>query len=519
MNQLSLETLKALIELNSDINSDYNDKDALFFRVLKAAMRLIRSKAAFIVTVENGAEVHLVYKLEDEKESKLNKVLELNSLFESLFFKKEKFLVNDVQEDLFFSQALNSLYQDVDSFMFYPLKDETSVNAAILLVNKIDYDFDEKDDLIMEQLAKSAKAAYESFFKIQSQLESISNLNAKVSSAGSVKLHPFIAESPVIKDLMNVVRRAAITNSSILITGESGVGKELFAEQIYLHSSRVNRPFIRVNCAALTETLMESELFGHIKGAYTSAESTQKGRFEMADGGTIFLDEVGEIPLQLQPKLLRIIQDKQFEKVGSSESISVDVRIIAATNRNLEEMVRQGRFREDLFFRLNVMPIRVPPLRARVEDILPISKSFLTKYNREYAKKFTGFSEDAVFAMQHYYWPGNIRELDNAIARACIVGNEPVIQKNDLRLSVSDVSDESGLASNMGEFASVTPMISNGDKTLKNALAVFKRAYLIQILEECNWNQTKAGKVLGIQRTYVSRLMNELHIRENNGNK
>ena len=519
MNQLSLETLKALIEISSDINSDYNNKDALFFRILKGAMRLIRCKAAYFITVENGADVHLVCKVEDGKEVKLNRSVELNGLFESVFFRKEIHLVNDAQEDLFFSSSLNAVSEDVDSFLLCPLKDDTSFNAAVLLLNKVNSDFDGNDQLIIESVAEIAKTSCESFFKIQSQLESISNLNAKVSSAGAVKLHTFIAESPVIKDLMNIVRKAAVTNSSILITGESGVGKELFAEQIYLNSRRVNRPFVRVNCAALTETLMESELFGHIKGAYTSAESTQKGRFEMADGGTIFLDEVGEIPLQLQPKLLRIIQDKMFEKVGSSESVSVDVRIIAATNRNLEEMVRQGRFREDLFFRLNVLPIRVPPLRARVEDIIPIAECFLKKYNREYGKKFAGFSEDAAFSMEKYYWPGNIRELDNAIARACIIGSEPVIQKNDLRLSVADSGDESGLAVNMGEFASVAPELSNGDKSLKNALTVFKRAYLIKILEECGWNQTKAGKVLGIQRTYVSRLMNELHIRENNGNK
>lgn len=519
MNQLSLETLKALIEINSDINSDYNSKDALFFRVLKGAMRLICCKAAYFITVENGADVHVECKIEDNKEVKVNRLVPLNGLFESVFMKKEFHLVNDAQEDLFFSASLNEIASEVESFLFCPLNDFTSANAAILLVNKVNSDFEENDRLIMESIAEFSKTAYEAFYKIQTQLESISNLNAKVSSAGSVKLHTFIAESPVIKDLMNIVRKAAVTNSSILITGESGVGKELFAEQIYLNSRRVNRPFIRVNCAALTETLMESELFGHIKGAYTSAESSQKGRFEMADGGTIFLDEVGEIPLQLQPKLLRIIQDKQFEKVGSSESISVDVRIIAATNRNLEEMVRQGLFREDLYFRLNVLPIRVPPLRARVEDVFPIAECFLQKYNREYGKKYSGFSEEAVLAMQNYYWPGNIRELDNAIARACIIGTEPVIQKIDLRLSADDSQQDSSRSGSFGEFASIAPEISNGNKSLKNAINVFKRAYLIKILEECGWNQTKAGKILGIQRTYVSRLMNELHIRENNGNK
>ena len=297
-----------------------------------------------------------------------------------------------------------------------------------------------------------------------------------------------------------------------MITGESGVGKELFAEQIYLNSNRVNKPFVRVNCAALSETLMESELFGHEKGAYTSAESSKKGRFEIADGGTIFLDEVGEIPLHLQPKLLRIIQDKQFERVGSAESISVDVRIIAATNRNLEEMVQNGLFREDLFFRLNVLPIRIPPLRARPDDIIPIAESFLKKYSNEYGKRFTGFSESAAEALQGYLWPGNVRELDNAVARACILGTEPIIMKDDFRLSITDSCVKQENDDGNTELASV--IFNSEDKTLKNALNIFKRTYLLKILEECKWNQTKAGKVLGIQRTYVSRLMNELHIRE-----
>ena len=239
--------------------------------------------------------------------------------------------------------------------------------------------------------------------------------------------------------------------------------------------------------------------------------------FEMADGGTIFLDEVGEIPLQLQPKLLRIIQDKQFEKVGSSESINVDVRIIAATNRNLEEMVRMGKFREDLFFRLNVLPVRIPPLRARIDDIMPLAVHFLKKYSCEYGKSFTGFSEAAVAAMKMYSWPGNVRELDNAVARACIIGSEPVVQKADLRLVMDDRTEISG----SGSFEELADILADpaGDRTLHNAVNSFKRSYLLKILEECNWNQTKAGKVLGIQRTYVSRLMNELHIRENNGNK
>ena len=511
MNQLSLETLKALIEINGDINSDYQHKDALFFRILKAAMRLVCCEMVCYITVENGVILKLVSKIKKDKETVANTDIAKSGIFD-IVLRGESLYANDADEDLYYSQFLTQFDDDIDSFLFVPVKKSDSVYGIIFLFNKVNSDFNENDKFVIESLASLAAGSLENFNKIQSQLNQISMVAGKLNSSNNVKIHDFVVKSPVIQDLMVYVKKAAVTNSSVLITGESGVGKELFAEQIYLNSNRVNKPFVRVNCAALSETLMESELFGHEKGAYTSAESSKKGRFEIADGGTIFLDEVGEIPLHLQPKLLRIIQDKQFERVGSAESISVDVRIIAATNRNLEEMVQNGLFREDLFFRLNVLPIRIPPLRARPDDIIPIAESFLKKYSNEYGKRFTGFSESAAEALQGYLWPGNVRELDNAVARACILGTEPIIMKDDFRLSITDSCVKQENDDGNAELASV---IFNGeDKTLKNALNIFKRTYLLKILEECKWNQTKAGKVLGIQRTYVSRLMNELHIRE-----
>ncbi|MBQ5907482.1 MAG: sigma 54-interacting transcriptional regulator [Treponema sp.] len=511
MNQLSLETLKALIEINGDINSDYQHKDALFFRILKAAMRLVCCEMVCYITVENGVILKLVSKIKKDKETVANIDIVKSGIFD-IVLRGESLYANDANEDLYYSQFLTQFDDDIDSFLFVPVKKSDSVYGIICLFNKVNSDFNENDKFVIESLASLAAGSLENFNKIQSQLNQISMVAGKLNSSNNVKIHDFVVKSPVIQDLMVYVKKAAVTNSSVLITGESGVGKELFAEQIYLNSNRVNKPFVRVNCAALSETLMESELFGHEKGAYTSAESSKKGRFEIADGGTIFLDEVGEIPLHLQPKLLRIIQDKQFERVGSAESISVDVRIIAATNRNLEEMVQNGLFREDLFFRLNVLPIRIPPLRARPDDIIPIAESFLKKYSNEYGKRFTGFSESAAEALQGYLWPGNVRELDNAVARACILGTEPIIMKDDFRLSITDSCVKQENDEGNTELASV--IFNSEDKTLKNALNIFKRTYLLKILEECKWNQTKAGKVLGIQRTYVSRLMNELHIRE-----
>ncbi len=284
----------------------------------------------------------------------------------------------------------------------------------------------------------------------------------------------------------------------MLILGESGVGKELFAEQLHLKSDRSGGPFIRVNCAALPEGLLESELFGHVKGAFTDAVTNRKGRFEMADKGTIFLDEIGDLPLSLQSKLLRVIQSKSFEKVGSSETISVNVRIIAATNRDIEKLVEQQSFRSDLYYRLNVLPLYIPPLKQRLEDIPELASFFLKKFSHETKKDFSGFSEGAMSAILSYSWPGNIRELENTVERACVIGSPPYVQEDDLLLNIRTMPDNTTIA----------------DKSLKNVLNLFKKHYLQKVLEENDWNQTLAAQVLDIQRTYLSRLIKELEIKE-----
>jgi Nif-specific regulatory protein len=288
----------------------------------------------------------------------------------------------------------------------------------------------------------------------------------------------------------------AKTDSSVLILGESGVGKEIFAEQIHLRSPRGKRPFIRVNCAALPEGLLESELFGHVKGAFTNAIANRRGRFELADGGTIFLDEIGDLPLSLQAKLLRVIQEKTFEKVGADVSITVNVRILAATNKDIEAQVEKGEFRRDLYYRLNVLPIYIPPLRQRPEDIPELARFFLEKFMRETKKSFDGFSSEALETLLTYSWPGNIRELENSIERACVISKSRWIQREDLLLKTGPETAEAG----------------EGGRNLKTAINTFKAHFIRKILEENGWNQTETAKALCIQRTYLSRLIKELDI-------
>jgi Nif-specific regulatory protein len=307
---------------------------------------------------------------------------------------------------------------------------------------------------------------------------------------------PIITKSPAILEKLEVLDRVAKTDSSVLILGESGVGKELFAEQIHEKSGRNGSPLIKVNCAAIPEGLLESELFGHVKGAFTHAVSNRQGRFEMADGGTIFLDEIGDLPLSLQAKILRVIQERQFEKVGSDVTVTVDVRILAATNKDIEDLVEKGAFRDDLYYRLNVLPIFIPPLRQRQEDIPELADFFLEHFKKETNRQFSGFSDDALQAMLSYSWPGNVRELKNCVERACVIGKNDRIGKEDLFFN--------------GESAAYGGHIT--DRNLKNAVNVFKASFIRKVLEENNWNQTEAAKALVIQRTYLSKLIKELKI-------
>jgi len=306
-------------------------------------------------------------------------------------------------------------------------------------------------------------------------------------------------------EMNKIIDRVAKTDSSVLITGESGTGKELFAEQIHLRSPRNRAPFVRVNCAAIPEGLLESELFGHVRGAFTGSVTNRKGRFEMADGGTIFLDEIGDMPLALQAKLLRVIQEKEFEKVGSDNTITVDTRILAATNRNIKTMTDKGEFRNDLYYRLNVVPLHVPPLRQRTEDIPELARFFMTKYMRQNKKDILGFSHDALNAILTYSWPGNIRELENCVERACVIAAGKWIKREDLLLNTA--GNEAGKGGGFGGALS-------GDRNLKKAVNVFKVNFIRKVLDENQWNQTETARALDIQRTYLSRLLKELNIKK-----
>jgi DNA-binding NtrC family response regulator len=299
------------------------------------------------------------------------------------------------------------------------------------------------------------------------------------------KISSMVSQSQKMEEVINVAARVADSKANVLITGENGTGKEVLAKGIHYLSSRRDAPFVAVNVPALTETLLESELFGHEKGAFTGADKMKKGRFEIAHGGSIFLDEVGDIPQSIQVKLLRVLQEHQFERVGGNEKIEVDVRIIAATNKDLEQKIKSGSFREDLYYRLNVVSIKIPPLRERKEDILPMIESFIEKYCKENNKQKIEISKEAADVLMKYNYPGNVRELENIIERGVVLTRGNVITLNDLPMNIKGFKEERMLA-------------ASGEGTLTEQVEALEKQLIFDALLESDGNQTKAGKLLGL---------------------
>ena len=301
-----------------------------------------------------------------------------------------------------------------------------------------------------------------------------------------------MGQGPKMQAVFHMIQTVAPTNSTVLIGGESGTGKELIARAIHQNSKRHERPFVKVNCAALAEGLLESELFGHEKGAFTNAIQQKAGRFEIADTGTLFLDEIGDLSLSTQVKLLRVLQEKEFERVGGTRTISVDVRLVSATNRNLPDRIKEGAFREDLYYRLNVVPIEVPPLRERREDIPLLIAHFLLKYNAEIGKKISEIHSSAMELLTTYPWFGNVRELENVIERAVVLAEGNVITAENLSLS-NQSSDDEGLAN--------LPTANIEVGTLPELVEAFERELLWDAYLKANKVKADAAKMLGIERT------------------
>jgi two-component system response regulator AtoC len=307
-------------------------------------------------------------------------------------------------------------------------------------------------------------------------------------------LDEIVGQHPAMQKLYRLITQVARTTSTVLITGESGTGKELVARAIHRQGPRRDRPFVAVNPAAVTESLIESELFGHERGAFTGAHQRKLGRFELAQGGTLFLDEIGTLKEELQVKLLRVLQEREIERVGGTHPVKIDVRVIAATNADLGLAVARGAFREDLFYRLNVVPIEVPSLAQRAGDVPLLVDHFARRYSREFNKRVDGLSPEATAALRDYEWPGNVRELQNVIERAIVLTEGPVIQLSDLPLDV--------LLPQHRERVRTADHLP-----LKNATEEFERQIVLRVLERVGGNQSEAARILGLHRNTISRIV------------
>lgn len=360
-----------------------------------------------------------------------------------------------------------------------------SIDAAVEAMKSGAYDFLTKP-LNLDQLNLIVKRA------LENRELSLQHKLLKEEIESSACLEQMIGRSAEMQKVFSMIKKVAPAKASVLITGESGVGKELVANAIHNLSGRKDKAFIKVHCAALSESLLESELFGHEKGAYTGADSMQKGRFELAHGGTIFLDEIGEINQNVQIKILRVLQEKTFERVGGEKSISVDVRIVAATNKNLEEEVKAGRFREDLYYRLNVVHLKVPSLKERKDDLPLLIDSFIKKFAAENEKEIIGIDSKAKAALLKYDWPGNIRQLQNCIESSVVMSNGNQIKLEDLPLSVSEYTGQEAISIPMGI-------------SLEDA----EKIIIMQNLSANKGNKSKTADVLGIGRKTLHRKLNE----------
>ncbi len=331
-----------------------------------------------------------------------------------------------------------------------------------------------------------------------------SNDRDLAAAAGGENSYRIVGTSSRMAEIHDIIQKVSPTMTTVLITGETGTGKELIARAIHRNSPRDKQPFIKINCAAIAENLVESELFGFEKGAFTGAVTAKPGRFELAHRGTLFLDEVGEIPREMQAKLLQAIQDQNFERVGGIKTISVDVRLIAATNQNLLQAVKEGKFREDLFYRLNVFPIHIPPLRERTEDILPLTDHFIGKSNRKLGKSITGISPEVRDCFLAYSWPGNIRELEHLVERMILMAEEPLLTMKIVPPEITGAV--AGPAPARGEA-------TEGQDALKSHMEQMERQIIARCLEECGGNVTRAAERLGLSRKGLQLKMIKHHLR------
>ncbi len=489
-------TIDRLKEITTWVSSVL-DLDQLLELIIHTATTMMRAKASSLLLLDHKTRKLYFKVATGEKKEEVRK-FEINlgqGIAGHVALTGEPLLIPDVKnDDRWYKKISDSIGFETRSIACVPMKVDGGIIGVVEIIDKEDgRPILEEDMRTLTAFADLASMAISNAKRIQSVERENRNLREELDSRYAI-----VGGSPVLQKVISDAFKVANSKTSTLILGESGTGKELLAHLIHSAGPRKNQPMITLNCAALPESLMEAELFGHEKGAFTGAADRKTGKIETADGGTLFLDEIGEMSPGMQAKLLRVLQEGLFYRVGGNVPISVDIRILSATNRDIDKDVAEGHFREDLFYRLNVVRIRVPPLRERREDIELLARHYLELFKRERGLLDLVISEAAMNRMLQYEWPGNVRELRNAVERAVVMGNDHEISPEDLPIAPQPRT---------------MPVPAIG-LSLKEAVDQFKKELIIANLRHTGGNRAQASKILGIQRTYLSRLISRYGIQD-----
>ncbi len=485
--------LAALLRISAAINAIRN-QDELQARLLELIFEVLPAERAAILLLGHNADEFVSGTYRQQGAAPAGPFRFSHTVTRHVLREGVAVMANDIAADPSFIPTESLVASSVRCVLCVPLiVFEQKLGVVYADATDLSAQFDQTHLQLLTGIAAIASVALEH----ARYVEWLEGENRRLQDEINIE-HDMVGDSGRMRDVYQFVSKVAASESTVLICGESGTGKELVARAIHRNSKRANMPFVAINCAALVETLLESELFGHEKGAFTGAIAQKKGKIEIAQGGTLFLDEIGELAPSMQAKLLRVLQQREFERVGGNHPIQANIRVIAATNRNLEEAMKTGMFRPDLYFRLNVVSVTMPPLRERTEDIPLLSAYFVQKYTRESSRPVAGISREAHALLKNYDWPGNVRELENAIERAVVLGSSDHIRPEDLPESLVERQQPA----------------HEGELRYHDAVNSMKRQLILRAVQESGGNFTEAAKLLDLHPNYLHRLVRNMDLRE-----
>ncbi|MFM2246747.1 MAG: hypothetical protein RL071_2821 [Pseudomonadota bacterium] len=473
------DAMARLIEFSATLMRE-EDPERLFKKLLEAVVDLTRAEKGFVIILRDG-ERQLAASHNVGKET-LDISRVSDTIIDQVITDRRAVIVSDALSDRRYGRAQSVVDLKLSSVMCVPLLFRNDLIGVLYLGNDaITGLFTERDLSQLQVWASQASLAVHAALLLSELKSSNRNLREQLRRSGQGSI---VGSSRPMKNVFRMIKKVAPTDLSVLVLGETGTGKELVARELHQQGDRRTKPFVSINCGAIPENLLESELFGHKKGSFTGAVADKIGKFEAANGGTLFLDEIGEMPMNLQVKLLRVLQERVIERVGELHLRAVDIRVVSATNKDLEEEIREGRFREDLFYRLNEVSLQLPPLRERGEDIHELARFFLTRFAEQYGSRARGFTNEAVVGMLNYYWPGNVRQLENRVKKAVIMSDRALINEEDLGISAAP---------------------KRKVQSLEEAAEEFKKTYIREALELNNWNKAQTARDLGVDPRTIFR--------------